>query len=428
MTALRDVRRLGDIEATFAYQHALMHGDAQVTTEFTVNAEFCPEYVAQAVARWVRRFPLLLLRIGEVRGSLWFQQGPGLCPGQLTQGEPAGPGRPSDLLADEVNDVLPAGGGLWRLRVVHGRDTAATRFCFTVHPALFDAHSTGRLVRGLLDMLFSQAAVDGVRPAVESLPPATDELTYVAPPPAAPDLRTAGGRPGGAWQAGPPQAAGRRPPWSARRAGVVSLSLPPRESLRLNRWCAERRIAPGHFLAAALARVHARTTGQEEVVLSNAVSLRRRYAEHVVMPDAGCCLHEVAAALRIGGGPTVDHARAYASSLRAADAAWRPARREHARIRRVVEAEAAGGTGPDIRVTDAGSVDVALGVHAARVTRFRTAVNRKATPAVGALHVSALRGALGLSLTYGMPGADSATAETTARELRNEALRPAGPG
>ncbi|UYQ62631.1 hypothetical protein [Streptomyces peucetius] len=423
MTAVRDVRRLGDIEATFAYQHALMHGDTQATTGFTVNAEFCPEYVAQAVALWVRRFPLLSLRIGEVRGSLWFQQGPGPGPGQLIQGGPAGHGSPADRLADEVNDVLPAGGGLWRLRVVHGRDPAATRFYFTVHPALSDAHSTGRLVRGLLDLLFKEAAVDGVRPAVEGLPPAADELTYVAPPPVPFDPRAAGGRPGEARQ--PPR---RRPPWSERRAGVVSLSLPPRESLRLNRWCAERRITPGQFLAAALARIHARRTGQEEVVLSNTVSLRGRYAERVMMPDAGCCLHEVAAALRIGGGPTADHARAYAASLRAADAAWRPARREHARIRRAVEAEAAGGTGPDIRVTDAGSVDVALGVHAARVADFRTAVNRKATPAVGALHVSVLRGALALSLTYGVPDGDSATAETAARELRNEALRTARSG
>ncbi|MEC4015052.1 hypothetical protein [Streptomyces sp. H27-D2] len=472
MSAVKEVRRLSDIEATFAYRHALMHGDTQVTTHVTLDAAFGPEQVERAVRLWARRFPLLSLRIGEAGGSLWFRQSGPPCPGQLAQCELPGARTPADLLADEVNDVLPGGGRLWRLRVAHDRMAGVTHVYFTRHHALSDGYAEGRLVRALLDLLFGRPGVDGVPSAVEDLAPNADELTYRPPrrdPPVWPGTASRPGTeheqgmehgqrteheqgtergqgaehcPGARWpleRTGPGasagesgQPAGQRGadrPWRARGTGVVSLSLPPRESLRLKRWCGERQVTISQFLAAALAESYARTTGRDEVVLSSTVSLRQRYAEHVLVPEAGCFLNVVPTPLRIGVGGPVGHARAYARSLRAADAAWRPGCREHSRIRRAVEAEAAGEGAAGISVTDAGSVDVALGAHAARVTDVRTVVNRKAAaaPAVNALHLSAFKGALGLSLTYPTPGADAGAARATVMELGRRALNPGTP-
>ncbi|MGW1719118.1 hypothetical protein [Streptomyces sp. NPDC002156] len=378
------VRRLSDTEATFAYTHALMGGNTQLTTEFTVNAAFSPERVERAVELWLRRLPLLSLRIAELDGSLWFRR--------------------------ETPEAPSPEGRLWRLRVGHG-PAAATRFAFTCHHAICDGYSTGHLVRAFLDGLFGIPGGDGFRPGADPLPPDIDELTY-----ASGDMR-------------PPRTPqARRSPCSysarltASAGSPVTFTLTPRESRRLRNWCRARELTVGGLLATGLADSLARETGREEVTVSTAVSLRRRYAERSLITEPGCVLGLVRTPARTGtgtgGNDQVDRARENAAALRSAAHAWRPARRAHARIRQSVEREAAGGGAPEIRVTDIGSVDAALGSHTARLTEFRTVAARGDAPAGGTLHLSSFMGALTVALSTGSKGPArlAAAAERAVRE------------
>ncbi|MGW0866716.1 hypothetical protein [Streptomyces sp. NPDC002611] len=390
-TPVGGVRRLGDTEATFAYTHALMRGRGGLTTSFTVNGVFSPERVEAAVELWLRRLPLLSLRIEDTgSGGLWFRRG-----------EP-GP---------------PSGERLWGLRVGRASE-GATRFSLSLHPAICDGHSVGRLVRPLLDALFGVAGAG----AEEELPPDTDELTYesggvcgvCAPGPARRAVSSYGGGAG----AGP----GR-----GRWAGVVreggegvTLALGAYETRRLRDWCGARRLTVSGFLATVLADAFARESGRREVTVARAVSLRRRYAERALISEPGCVLGVVRARLRAGGagreaagagGDLVGQARGHAEVLCSAGREWRPERRAHTAIRRAVEREAAGGAGPELRVTDAGSVDTALGPHAGRVTGLRTVVARGDGALDGALHLSTFKGALTVGLAVGGPWAALAERE-----------------
>ncbi|WP_449488264.1 hypothetical protein [Streptomyces purpurascens] len=87
-TPVDRVRRLSDTEATFAYTHALMGGRGGLTTSFTMNGVFSPERVEAAVELWLRRLPLLSLRIEDTGGGeLWFRQGtPGPSAGERLWG------------------------------------------------------------------------------------------------------------------------------------------------------------------------------------------------------------------------------------------------------------------------------------------------------------------------------------------------------
>uniref|UniRef100_UPI000A85DE83 hypothetical protein n=1 Tax=Streptomyces sp. NRRL B-24085 TaxID=1709476 RepID=UPI000A85DE83 len=147
-------RRLSATEATFAYTHALTRGSGRLTTSFTVRGTFAPERVERAVRRWLGRLPLLSLRIDGADGGLCFRQG--TPPGQ---------------------DDGAAGERLWRLRAAPG-PAGTTLFRLTVHPAICDGYSVGRLVRPLLDALFDTPGPDAADRAAEALPPDTDDLTY----------------------------------------------------------------------------------------------------------------------------------------------------------------------------------------------------------------------------------------------------------
>ncbi|MFE1289764.1 hypothetical protein [Streptomyces sp. NPDC058751] len=470
MTPAGVLRRLSGTEAACAYRHALTGGRTQAATRLTVAAVFSPAYVERAVARWARGFRALSLRIVEEGGSLWFHEVPGFAPDQLRQEmrTASGPHPAWDLgsgagglPASGAGDVLTAGGPLWRLGVGHDPAAAATHLLLTCHPALCDGPSTARLLRALLDALLGQGAAGCGRPGYRQDPaPDADELTYRAPPPPYPGtgmepIPGAGPVPPPrtplARRAAGPKSAAPGPGATGTVAaaggagGVVPVSLTARQSARLTAWCGRHRISAGQFFAAALADSCARAAGEEEVALLTAVSLRGRYAESVRVSEVGCFVNVVRATVRAGdGGALVERARAYGLAVRAADAAWRPVRQDHARIRRAVEDEtAASGGGLVFRVAQEGYVDTVLGHHAALVTRYGTtpygavphpaghAVPDGAAPYVsadgtnggygaaygttrgaavrgavprppGVLHLSRFRGALTLSL--GMPG------------------------
>ncbi|MFC9505287.1 hypothetical protein [Streptomyces sp. NPDC057002] len=387
------VRRLSATEATFAYTHALKRGGGGLTTSFTVNGVFSPERVEAAVELWLRRLPLLSLRIEDTGGAgLWFRQG-----------EP----------------VSPDGERLWGLRVGRASE-GATCFSLSLHPAICDGYSVGRLVRPLLDALFG---VPGACAGEEELPPDTDELTYESggvcgmcvPGPArrAPASHRGGTGPG----------PGRgRPAGVVREGGGVTLDLGPQETRRLRDWCGARRLTVGGFLATVLADAFARESGRREVTVARAVSLRRRYAERALISEPGCVLGVVRARLRAGGagrdavgagGDLVGRARGHAEVLCSAGRDWRPERRGHTAIRRAVEREAEGAGGPELRVTDAGSVDTALGPHAERVTGFRTVAAPGAGALDGTLHLSSFKGALSVGLAVGAPWVAVAQRELT---------------
>ncbi|MEY2248136.1 hypothetical protein AB8A21_35275 [Streptomyces sp. BF23-18] len=401
MTPAGALRRLSGTEAACAYRHALTGGHTQAATRLTVAAVFSPAYVERAVAWWARGFRALSLRIVEEDGSLWFHEVPGIAPEQLLQEmcTPVGPGPGHDgsggVLASGAGDVLRAGGPLWRLGVGHDPAAAATHLLLTCHPALCDGPSTARLLRALLDALLGQGAAGRGSPGYRQDPaPDADELTYRPPPypgpvptpiPRAPRaLRADGpkslapvpGAVGRAKNPGPVSGVAETMVASGGAGWGAPVSLTARQSARLTAWCGRHRITAGQFFAAALADSCARAAGQEEVALLTAVSLRRRYAECARVSEVGCFVNVVRTTVRAGdGGALVDHARAYGLAVRAADAAWHPARQDHARIRRAVEDETAaagadGGLG--FRVTQEGCADTVLGHHAALVTRYGT--------------------------------------------------------
>ncbi|MGW3976173.1 hypothetical protein [Streptomyces mirabilis] len=202
-----------------------MHGTTQVTTHVTVRGDLDPAHFRSGAERWAAELPLLSLRIEERPDGLWFTTGPGPRPGQIRHDPPGTPVSADDVLRGELNDVLETGGPLWRLRLVRDPGARASHLYFTRNHAISDGHSTGAVVRALLDALF--APTDGVSVHdVRTQPPNGDALTYR--PPARPDtpVREFVPRPDPL-----PFAAHR--PWDERAAVFVPLAFTREESLAL---------------------------------------------------------------------------------------------------------------------------------------------------------------------------------------------------
>jgi hypothetical protein len=427
MTRVNLPRRLGDVEAAFAYTHALMHGTTQVTTHVTVDGDIDPERLAEGAARWAGELPLLSLRIEERPDGLWFAAGPRRPRAdQVRHSVLAAPDSPDDVLRRELNDVLETGGPLWRLHLVGDPAAGATHLFFTRNHAISDGHSTGAVVRALLDALFAPA--DGGSPhevrspyEVRSLVPCGDELTYLPPAPAGSPARRPVASPR------PLPFADHRP-WSERRADFVPLELDREDSGFLTSWCKGHGLTVNQFFGAALAESFAEVTGRSEVSLFTAVSLRRRYAQSASLPDVGCFISVLDVPLRLDGDDLPAHARDYAAALARADAAWRPPAREHAAIRRAVEEAAAARSAPGICITNIGVADPALGPHAARVTGYRTVVNRRGANYGLVLHLGSLGGTFRAALAFGTPSTDPAMVREVAKALHDRAVRPGAPG
>ncbi|MDT6982793.1 hypothetical protein ACFSUJ_26330 [Streptomyces lusitanus] len=406
-------RRLSDIEAAFAYTHALMHGTTQVTTHITVRGDLDPEHFRQGAERWAGGLPLLSLRIEERSDGLWFTSGPGPRAGQIRHSRLAPPQTPDDVLRQELNDVLPTGGPLWRLRLVRDPRAGTAHLYFSRNHAISDGHSTGAVVRALLDALFGSAGASSPHD-VRSMAPNGDELTYCPP-----------GRPTAPLAARPePVPFADHRPWCERGADFVPLALTRRESLALKARCKRVGVTVNQFFAAALAESFAVATGRTEVALFTAVSLRKRYKESATLPDVGCFINVVDVPLRLDRGDLLDHARQYATLLERTDAAWRPPVREHAAIRRAVEQTAAAGSAPGICITNVGVVDPALGPHTDRVTGYRTVVNRTGANYGVVLHLGTLGGEFRTALAFGTPSTDPDMVRSVAKALHDRAVSP----
>ncbi|MGW0419607.1 hypothetical protein [Streptomyces sp. NPDC003015] len=410
-------RALSDTEATFAYTHALTRGGGRLTTSFTVRGTFSPERVERAVRRWLGRLPLLSLRIAGTEGGLCFRQGP-----------PTGAHRLGTAPAGTDEEV--AGERLWRLRSGPG-PAGTTRFHLTLHPAICDGYSVGRLVRPLLDALFDTPGPDAADRAAQALPPDTDELTYEG----------GGGCVCGMCGTGTPGRAPATLPYredrgeerehgqaaggvggygGGRTSDGVTLALTAYESRRLREWCGAGRVTVSGFLTTVLAEALARETGRPEVTVASAMSLRRRYAERTLIAEPGCVLGLVRARLDAGtAGDPLGRARANAAVLCAAGRAWRPERRAHAGIRHAVERETRA-RGPEVRVVDAGSVDTALGPHAARITGLCTVTARGEGRPGSSLYLSTFKGALTVALSS--RGLGESWAARAERELSEAVL------
>ncbi|MGA5194091.1 phthiocerol/phthiodiolone dimycocerosyl transferase family protein [Streptomyces exfoliatus] len=432
MSSASAPRRLSDVEAAFAYTHDLMAGTTQVTTRLSLRGAVPDAALERAVLRWEQDVPLLRLRIEERPDGLWFREAPGGEAGRLRCGPPPGAGTPDDVLRAELNEILPTGGPLWRLRAV--RAAGETHLFFTRNHAISDGHSTGAVLRVLLDHLPDHPgfgsdrdpAVDP-RPApagagpfedVHRLPPDADALEYR--PPSAPAPAAA------PWAADPaPVPFDATARWADRAADFTALELSARQTAELRSWCRAEGVTVNQFLGAALAESWTRAAGRADVRLLTAVSLRGRYPGP--LPDVGCFITVVGVPVVPHADGTAETARRYGVALRDADARWRPPRRGHAEIRRAVARAADAAEAPGICLTNVGVVDPALGAHAGRVTGFRTVVNRTGGNYGLVLHASTFAGALSLALAHGTPATDSATARAVARDLHARLLRPGAP-
>ncbi|WP_323139010.1 phthiocerol/phthiodiolone dimycocerosyl transferase family protein [Streptomyces mirabilis] len=214
-------------------------------------------------------------------------------------------------------------------------------------------------------------------------------------------------------------------PWDERAADFVPLAFTREESLALKSWCRERRVTVNQLFAVALADSYAEATGRSEVNLCTAVSLRRRYEESAELPDVGCFINVLNVPVRVGRGDPADEARDYTAAPARADAAWRPPLRDHTVIRRAVEQTAAARSAAGICITSVGVVDPALGPHTARVTGYRTVVNRVGANYGVVLHLGTLGGAFTTALAFGTPSTDPAAVRAVAKALRDRVLRPA---
>ncbi|MDH6112518.1 hypothetical protein P3T36_001401 [Kitasatospora sp. MAP12-15] len=412
---MKAIRRLSDVEASFALLHAALAGTTQVATLVTVDGLFERRALTVGVRSWARRLPILRLRIVEERDSLWFAEGPdGIEPGQLRIGLLPSFLSPEDLLTAELNDVLPTGGPLWRLRVAADPASGRTHLLFVRNHAISDGYSTSWIVRELLDRLFGAA-----RPTDDAHARVSrngDELT----------ARALGGRPPQepASSAALPFFARRR--WPERGTGFESLSFSPAESQAIKRSCKEGGITVNQFFAAALTEAFGSVTGRTELDFFTAASLRGRYQEEPALADLGCFITVLKQPVRADGLPLPAAAQRYRSGFGQADAAWRPTRRTHAEIRRSVLELGALEAFPGICITNLGVLDPALGPHAERVTAFRTVVNRTAANYAVVLHLSTFKGAFEAALAYGTPAMDPAVAADTARLLRELALAELG--
>ncbi|GHF08404.1 phthiocerol/phthiodiolone dimycocerosyl transferase family protein [Streptomyces griseoluteus] len=410
MVVVNAVRELSDGEAAFAYTHALMRGTTQVTTQVTVREDIAPALLYRAFEQWASELPLLSLRIEEHAGTLWFTRGPGVLPDQIRHSTLTSPDSPDDVLRRELNEVLETGGPLWRLHAVRDPRAGATHLYFTRNHAISDGHSTGAVIRALLDALFPSSEPSPYD--VGRLPPDADGLTYRAP----------------AGQDFVQPASGRLPfaehrPWPERGADFVPCALTRPESLALKAWCKQQGVTVNQFFAAALAESYAEATGRTEVGMFTAVSLRQRYAD---LPDVGCFINVLRVSMRPGRGRLTELAREYGTALTSADAAWRPPVRSHAAIRRAVEETAAAGSAPGICLTNVGVVDPALGPHLGRVSGYRTIVNRTGANYGLVLHLGTLDGTFSPALAFGTPAVERSLALDVAKGLHDRAVRPQG--
>jgi hypothetical protein len=94
-------------------------------------------------------------------------------------------------------------------------------------------------------------------------------------------------------------------------------------------------------------------------------------------------------------------------------------------IRRAVEETAAARSAAGICITNVGVVDPALGPHTARVTGYRTVVNRVGANYGVVLHLGTLGGAFTTALAFGTPSTAPDTVRAMAKALRDRVLRPA---
>ncbi|MEU6210225.1 hypothetical protein ABZ891_09980 [Streptomyces sp. NPDC047023] len=428
MSAADLPRRLSDTEAAFAYTHALMAGTTQVTTRLSLGEAVPEGVVERAVQRWERDLPLLRLRIEERPDGLWFREAPAAAAERVRHGAPPGARSPDDVLRAELNDVLPTGGPLWRLRVV--REARETHLFFTRNHAISDGHSTGAVLRALLGHLpgppVPPAAGAGPFEDVRRLPPDADALEYL--PPAAPAAGS-----GAVPVPVPVPAAGSVPApapipfdatarWTDRTADFTTLDLSVEETGRLRSRCRAAGVSVNQFLGAALAESWTRVTGRADVRLLTAVSLRGRHPGP--LPDVGCFISVAGVPVEPHAAGTDETARRYGAALRDADARWRPPRRGHAEIRRAVARTAEAAEAPGICLTNVGVADTAFGAHADRVTGFRTVVNRTGGNYGLVLHAATFAGALSLALAHGVPATRPATVRAVARELRARLSEP----
>ncbi|WP_144311963.1 hypothetical protein [Actinopolyspora erythraea] len=393
------VRKLSDIEAEAAYTHELMGGRAQVTTHCAVRGLFPPERVEEAAVRWYRRFPQLSLRIVESAGDLWFFRGQESHRDLVRHSALPTPGSEEQVLREELNEVLPSTGRLWRLRAARDPGGGLTHLYLTHQRVVGDEYAAGRLLRALLDFL--PGGEEARPPGREEFAPDADGLTYRPPHSARAPSRTH--EPLRPIPRSPVSSPSRRA-WRERGSGVVSLRLSQWENRNLRRWCAKTGVTVAQFLGTALARSCALSAGREEIALDTAVSLRQRYVENVLVCEIGCFQREVRTRLRRpAGGTLLDHAREHALALERADAAWRPQQRRHPHIRRAVAEAATWGSTAQLCVTHSAPVDTVLGPHAERVSRVRRAVRRPDAPTGGTLHLTSFRGGIEAAFTFGTP-------------------------
>ncbi|MFC7829742.1 hypothetical protein [Streptomyces sp. NPDC057375] len=420
MSTVALLRRLSDVEASFAYTHALMRGTTQVTTHVSVRGDIGPEQLRAAAGRWAGDLPLLSLRIEERPDGLWFAAGPGPRAEQVRHTVLTAPDSPDEVLRRELNDVLETGGPLWRLHAVSDPGAGTTHLYFTRNHAISDGHSTGAVIRALLDALFPPSDGGGQHD-VRTLPPCADGLPYRPPRPDAGRTEEAGAREV-AMPERLPFAAHR--PWRERSADFVPLTHTRATSLALRSWCRSRQMTVNQFFGAALAESYAEATGRAQVGLCTAVSLRPRYAPSDPLPDVGCFISVLNVPLRLDRGNLAGHARHYAAALARADAAWRPPSRAHAAIRRAVEETAAARSAPGICITNIGMADPALGPHLSRVTGYRTVVNRTGANYGVVLHLGTLDGTFAAALAFGAPATDRALVRAVAKGLHDRVVHP----
>lgn len=406
---MKRLRKLSDVEASFALMNALLAGNTQVTTLVTLDGEFDPRQVETSVHRLIDLFPFLGTRIVEDAGILWFFESADRSGIEITHRRLRTGQSPHDLLRLELNDVLPTGGLLWRMRVVMDPGTDQTHFYFTRNHAISDGFSTTKLW-GVFLRLINGAAMpqDAIQVRIA---PNADALTYRPPeePAMVEELREA------ERQTTLPYCVDV--PVDERRAEFVSIPFSVAETDEVRAFCKRHGVTVNQFFTAALARGFSQSTGTAETNMFTAVSLRKRYVENEFLSDIGCFINVINPHLPIHDAPLLQVAAYYQTAFCRQDALWRPLGRDHTAIRAAVEEMGQRGYFPGICITNLGVLDIPLQPYLPLVKEFRTVVNRVGANYGVVLHLSMVGGAFTASLAYGSPCMSPSIAEATVAEI-----------
>lgn len=417
------LRKLSTIEATLAYQHALLQGNTQATTLLSLNGLWSFSAMHRAFEQLFGRYAMLQTCIVADDTELWFHEHADFLRIAVTQQrlDRSDASPLSSLLEAELNRLLDPGHALWRVHIVSCEAAQQTHVFLTRHHAVSDAFTTHHLLSEWLQLL----AHGGTSPSVVvPLSAGADALTF----------RQARPRPASAAKPGSegPSADLSWPhtgetPVNQRTTGVATIEFERDTSIAILKGARSLGFSLNTACAASWAKSCIAAGDRRAVTLFTALSLRARSASTTRIAEVGCYIDTHGCVLP-GSLGFVELAQYYQTSLDDAATRLAPVQASHAAIRDRVRGLARSTAFQGIGLTNMGRIDSVLITHGIPVTRVQTLANRSGGLAAAVLHVCALAERLYLSVAYTRELISAQTIQQISNLLERELRAVAGAG